>query len=136
MVNFYLDDKQIESDEKLSRQLFDEMNMRDPIEKIPVYISDKNGNNQASMRQIMAEQEFEEKFEKNNGSSFFNRNSNSNSNNNNNYNIHNTEIQSKVITSINDGKNMANILKAKRLHEKYDKLVDTQMVDKLFKDVK
>ncbi len=123
MVNFYLDDKQIESDEKLSRQLFDEMNMRDPIEKIPVYITDKS-NNQTSMRQIMAEQEFEEKLEKN-GSSFFNRN-----------NINNSSVQLPAIPTINDGKNMANILKTKRLHEKYGKLVDTQMVDKLFKDVK
>jgi hypothetical protein len=127
MVNFYLDDdKQIQSDEKLSRQLFDEMNMRDPIEKIPVYISEKS-NYQASMRQIMAEQEFEEKLEKN-GSSFFNRNNNNNNNN--------LPIQLQMNPIINDGKNMANILKAKRLHEKYDKLVDTQMVDKLFKDVK
>ncbi len=121
MVNFYLDDKQIESDEKLSRQLFDEMNMRDPIEKIPVYISEKS-NNYTSMRQIMAEQEFEEKLEKN-GSSFFNRNNNS-------------PVQLSTAPSVNDGKNMANIIKAKRLHEKYGKLVDTQMVDKLFKDVK
>jgi hypothetical protein len=39
--------RQIQNDEKLSFQLFDETNMTDPIEKTPVYFSD-NGVNTAT----------------------------------------------------------------------------------------
>ena len=48
---------QIESDEKLSRELFDQINMRDPIEKQPAFFSDRGINAaQSSLRQIMAEE--------------------------------------------------------------------------------
>ena len=42
---------QIESDEKLSRELFDQINMRDPIEKQPAFFSDRGINAaQSSLR--------------------------------------------------------------------------------------
>jgi len=48
---------QIEDDEKLSKELFDQINMRDPILKQPAFFSDKGINSaQNSLRQIMAEE--------------------------------------------------------------------------------
>lgn len=48
---------QIERDEKLSKELFDEINMRDPIADQPAFLSDKGINSaQSSLRQIMAEE--------------------------------------------------------------------------------
>lgn len=48
---------QIERDQKLSRELFDQINMRDPIAKQPAFFSDRGINAaQSSLRQIMAEE--------------------------------------------------------------------------------
>ena len=55
--------KQIEYDEKLSKQLFDEINTRNPIDNKPVYSMSENPAS-LSLRQIMAEQETEHHKEK------------------------------------------------------------------------
>ena len=56
---------QIARDEMLSIQLFDEINLRDPLNNQPAYLYEKDVNSaKKSLRQIMAEQMAEEALEK------------------------------------------------------------------------
>ncbi|CAF1038573.1 unnamed protein product [Brachionus calyciflorus] len=138
-------DNQIENDEKLSMELFEATNMRDPIEKVPVFLSEKGINPaQLSLRQIMAEEMAEQRKEQMVLNSFdkksvenltffesikFKKKVNEKSSNQ-------INALKNNINNGNQSENIANRIKLKDLYETYENLVDRKMIDDIFKKKK
>ena len=104
-------------DEKLSIQLFDELNMRDPLKNQPAFLYE-NGINAAdlSLRQIMAEQAAEEtkyKLKKSNTINF----------------LPQQPIQAKKINSTND---ISSKLKLDLWYQKYGEIVDKKRIEEIY----
>ncbi len=137
-INTSSNSQQIIMDQKLSYQLFEESNLRDPISQVPVFLSD-NGMNPAlnSMRQIMAEQMAEE-----NQRERFKKQRNTKPKNSASCDQMSMPKKTETIstglysTTKDESKHMANVVKLRHLYEKYENLVDRQMLEKILKDFK
>lgn len=127
---------QIENDKKFSLELFDQINMRDPIDKVPVFLSEKGVNSaELSLRQIMAEelaeQQKKDKLGKQNTNGreakfqfnvdFFSKRAN---------------MQNSLTKTHNQSEYIANRIKLKYLYETYENLVDKKMLEEIFKQKK
>ena len=134
-------ESQIESDEKLSLELFESYNIRDPIEKVPAFLNEKGVNSaQLSLRQIMAEEMAEQKRRERfiNG---LNKKSEKNLSFYESLTLKNTIEKSsnqvnKPKNNINNGNEseyIANRIKLKHLFETYENLVDKKMIEEIFK---
>ncbi|RNA17520.1 NEDD4-binding 2-like 1 [Brachionus plicatilis] len=130
---------QIENDEKIGFELFDSINIRDPIEKVPVFLSEKGVNSaKMSLRQIMAEEMAEQKLKEQflnsinkkseNDLTFFERLS-----------LRNIMTKSsnqmcEAQASNNDqSEYIANKIKLTQLFEMYSNLVDKKIIEETFK---
>jgi hypothetical protein len=141
--------KQINEDKKLSLKLFDQINMLDPIEQTPVYLSELGVNSALhSLRQIMAEEEAaalkQERIKKPSNASRNIANINSESDIQHSSNRVNGMVKRNLTTSnipdINletfNTQDMASLLKLNYLYDKYSKFVDKKMIDLLFESNK
>jgi hypothetical protein len=142
----------------LSLKLFDQINMRDPIEQTPVYLSELGVNSALhSLRQIMAEEEAAAMLKQERQKKASNTNHNRNITNihsesditiqhSNRRNVvvnDNTVKRNLTTSSISDmnieiinKQNLASLLKLNYLYDKYDKFVDKKMIDQLFEENK
>ena len=116
--------EQLENDKKLGIELFEEINFRDPIDKTPVYFSEKGLNSaEISLRQIMAEEEL---MQKNQSTNKLNGTSSSHFYSSPNLLSHTNKIPKE--------KHYANLVKLDILFRKYENIVDKKAIEQVFKN--